>query len=164
MSFYGELTLMVLDSAHHAYYLPIVGMVLMLIGALTFYSSSSRDPSTVNKIIAYSYYLGGALYLAGYVMYMWRLKGYNVCDNDGVACDCSYTYDRYDYGYYNSRYNYRDDDEFCECDNGEWGDDYCENDWGGDWKHNMLRMPQFYLFRGVYILYHCVLMGLHHAS
>eukprot|EP01083_Nonionella_stella_P307206 1078928_1 len=25
-------------------------------------------------------------------------------------------------------------------------------------------MPQYYLFRGIYVLYRCVLMGLHHAS
>eukprot|EP01083_Nonionella_stella_P298186 1012401_1 len=154
MSFYGELTLMVLDSTHHAYYLPIVGMVLMLIGALTFYSSSSRDPSTVNKIIAYSYYLGGALYLAGYVTYMWRLQGYNVSDNDGVACDCTYTRDEYATGYYSSYNGYSSRsghyDEYCECGDDEWGDNYCEAYWAGDadfWKHNMERMPQFYLFR-----------------
>eukprot|EP01083_Nonionella_stella_P020879 57919_1 len=144
-------------SGHHGYYLPVIGMTFMLIGALAFYRSSSRDPSTVNKVITYCYYLGGVLYLAGYLVYMVTLKGYNVCkQDDGRVCDCSYDY--YDYGYSNSWY--------CACnDKGStFGMNECYDDWGPNWKHNFQRMPQYYLFRGIYVLYHCVLMGLHHAS
>eukprot|EP01083_Nonionella_stella_P295717 1004951_1 len=158
MTFYGEISLIVLDSGHHGYYLPVIGMVFMLIGALAFYRSSSRDPSTVNKVITYCYYLGGVLYLAGYLVYMVTLKGYNVCkQDDGRVCDCSYDY--YDYGYSNSWY-------YCACNDKEstFGMNECYDDWGPNWKHNFQRMPQYYLFRGIYVLYHCVLMGLHHAS
>ena len=157
---YGEVSMKILDSATHGMYLPTVGLVLIAVASLLFWASKDHKvDSTMNKIIAIIYLIGGLLYLFGYFIYTAKLEDYNVCAEGGSVCDCDYS------SYYWSYNNYGE----CYCeDNNSWGDNVCERNWywtsWSDGQYDFTVYKPYYAARGAFIFYHCLLMALHYIS
>ena len=161
MTIYGEVSMFILGSAYHGCYLPFAGLLFMGIGSVLFFvSKGQKDGSTVNKIIAICYGLGGLLYFVGYIIYTALLEDYDVCAEGGSVCDCEYTIS------YRSSYYYGDT---CWCeDDQSYGDDVCQIDWyWSDWSRGQFDFTVFqpyYAARGIFIAYHCFMMVAHFFS
>eukprot|EP01084_Bolivina_argentea_P007901 14816_1 len=156
MTFVGEVTVIVLREANRAFYIPIIGLTILLFASILFFFSKTRTETTLNRVIGWLYISGGFLYFVGYIYYTAVVETYSTCDH-GTVCDCSYT----------TTYQY---EERCFCTDQygetEYGTDRCYYNyhWGDEYRYSFTAFAPYFLMRGGFIFYSAVLMGLHYIQ